>query len=233
MSPTLLLLAFSNLFYFALHIWNGNSFPKPLSPKEEKDCLQRIREGDEEAKQKLIEHNLRLVAHIMKKYYSTYKDQEDLISIGTIGLIKAVSSFDYEKGTKFATYASRCIENEVLMFFRSRKKTLNDVYISDPLDTDKDGNCLTLMDLVADGDNIVDMIDLRMKSDRMYQLIGESLSKREQQILIMRYGLFDTKPMTQREVAKCLDISRSYVSRIEKKAIETLQKQFSKEGMFS
>ena len=149
---------------------------------------------------------------LFKKYYSNVKDQDDLISIGTIGLIKAVSTFDSEKGTRFATYTSRCIENEILMYFRKKKKTAQDVYISDPIDTDKDGNALTLLDIMADEDNILDTIDLRIKSDRLYELIQNRLEPRDRQILSMRYGLYGSSPLTQREVAKKLGISRSYVS---------------------
>ena len=226
MYSVMILAALSNLLYFALHIGGTGSFPKPLSPKEERECLERIAKGDAEAKNKLIEHNLRLVAHIIKKYYASCRDQEDLISIGTIGLIKAVSSFDYQKKTKFATYASRCIENEILMHFRNKKKSSQDVFISDPIDTDKDGNCLTLGDIMADESNILDSIDLRIQSDKLYRYIQESLDPRERQILTMRYGLFSTRPLTQREVAQKMNISRSYVSRIEKKAVEKLQKKF-------
>jgi RNA polymerase sporulation-specific sigma factor len=227
-----LLIAFAlcNLLYLALHLTQGNSFPKPLSPEEERDCLERIRQGDQAAKDKLIEHNLRLVAHIIKRYYSNMRDQEDLISIGTIGLIKAASTFDYEKGAKFATYASRCIENEILMHFRSLKKTAQDVFISDPIDTDKEGNSLTLQDIMSDDENIFERIDLHLRAERMYTFIESHLTSREKDILIMRYGLFGHKPMTQREVAEKLKISRSYVSRIEKKAIGILKRLFIKEG---
>lgn len=227
LSPTLLL-ALSHMMLFALHITTVGSFPKPLSKEEEEDCLKRVSEGDPEAKNKLIEHNLRLVAHIIKKYYSSYRDQEDLISIGTIGLIKAVSSFDYTKGTKFATYASRCIENEILMHFRNKKKSMHDVYLSDSIDVDKDGNSITLNDIIPDDVNILDSIDLNIKSAQMYRFIQESLTTREQRILTMRYGLYGTRPLTQREVAQKMNISRSYVSRIEKKAITTLQKRFQR-----
>ncbi len=226
MYSPMLLFALSHIMYFALHITAGGSFPKPLSKEEELECLKGVKEGNEAAKNKLIEHNLRLVAHIIKKYYSTYRDQEDLISIGTIGLIKAVSSFDYTKGTKFATYASRCIENEILMHFRNKKKSMHDVYLSDSIDTDKDGNAITLIDIMPDETNILDSIDLNIQSHKMYQLIQANLSEREKKILTMRYGLYGTRPLTQREVAKKLDISRSYVSRIEKKALEELRRQF-------
>lgn len=221
-----------DLLYFALHVTGTSSFPRPLTAKEERECLEQIALGDEAAKARLIEHNLRLVAHIIKKYYSTFKDQDDLISIGTIGLIKAVSTFKPEKSVRFATYASRCIENEVLMHFRNKKKSAQDVYISDPIDTDKDGNSLTLMDVMSEEDNIVDCIDLHIKSEQLYQFIGTALDERERQIIVMRYGLGGNRPLTQREVAKKLDISRSYVSRIEKKAISVLRGRFEKEGAF-
>ena len=221
-----------DLLYFALHVTGTGSFPRPLTAKEERECLEQIALGDEAAKARLIEHNLRLVAHIIKKYYSTFKDQDDLISIGTIGLIKAVSTFKPEKSVRFATYASRCIENEVLMHFRNKKKSAQDVYISDPIDTDKDGNSLTLMDVMSEEDNIVDCIDLHIKSEQLYQFIGTALDERERQIIVMRYGLGGNRPLTQREVAKKLDISRSYFSRIEKKAISVLRGRFEKEGAF-
>jgi RNA polymerase sporulation-specific sigma factor len=224
--------ALCNLLYFALHVTGTGSFPRPLSAKEERECLDRIAAGDEAAKACLIEHNLRLVAHIIKKYYSTFKDQDDLISIGTIGLIKAVSTFNTDKGTRFATYASRCIENEVLMHFRNKKKSAQDVYISDPIDTDKDGNSLTLGDIMSEEDNIIDCIDLHIKSEQLYDFIACCLDERERQIIVMRYGLGGTRPLTQREVAKKLEISRSYVSRIEKKAIGTLRTRFEREGAF-
>ncbi|WP_312642896.1 RNA polymerase sporulation sigma factor SigK [Hydrogenoanaerobacterium sp.] len=230
MFSALITLALGGLLYFALHVTNNGAFPRPLSPAEERECLEKIREGDNAAKNKLIEHNLRLVAHIIKKYYSSFKDQDDLISIGTIGLIKAASTFDYEKGARFATYASRCIENEVLMFFRSKRKTAQDIYISDPIDTDKEGNSLTLMDIVADEDNILDNLDLKIKSEKLHKYIDAHLEDREKTIVLMRYGLCGYVPMTQREVAKKLGISRSYVSRIEKKALSTLRKQFAREG---
>ncbi|MBC8583996.1 RNA polymerase sporulation sigma factor SigK [Youxingia wuxianensis] len=233
MYSLLICLSLCNLIYFALHVTGSGSFPRPLSANEERECLKKIAQGDTEAKNTLIEHNLRLVAHIIKKYYSNFKDQDDLISIGTIGLIKAVSTFNAEKGTRFATYASRCIENEILMHFRNKKKSAQDVYISDPIDTDKDGNSLTLIDIMADEENIIDCIDLHIKSEKLYDFIRENLDSREQQIIFMRYGLHGMKPLTQREVAKKLDISRSYVSRIEKKAIGTLRGMFAKEGTFS
>ncbi len=230
MSVYFLFLLISGFLYFALHISSGSSFPRPLSPKEEQECIEGVKKGDLECRNKLIEHNLRLVAHVIKKYYSNQKDQDDLISIGTIGLIKAVSTFDYEKGSKFATYAARCIENEILMYFRNKKKSAQDVYISDPIDTDKNGNALTLMDIVADEECIYETIELRLQCERLRRLVDEKLCGRERDIIIMRYGLGGKKPLAQREVAGKLGISRSYVSRIEKKAIGTLKKNLSEGG---
>ena len=227
-----LFLTLCNLLYFALHVTGSGSFPRPLTAKEEQECFEAMAQGDTRARARLIEHNLRLVAHIIKKYYSSFKDQEDLISIGTIGLIKAVSTFNAKKGTRFATYASRCIENEVLMHFRNKKKSAQDVYISDPIDTDQDGNSLTLQDIMAEDDNIVDCIDLRIKSEQLHKFIQSALDDRERQIILLRYGLEGGSPLTQREVAKRLGISRSYISRIEKKAILALREQFSQQGAF-
>lgn len=218
----------SNLLYFALHIESNNSFKKPLSANKEKEYFELMSKGDENARNKIIEHNLRLVAHIIKKYYSSTNDQDDLISIGTIGLIKAVSTFSYDKGTRLATYASRCIENEILMHFRNLKKTAQDVFISDPIDVDKEGNSISLLDIVAEDDCILDNILLKMKSETLHKLIIEHLTPREKLVIKLRYGLNDKKPLTQREVAEKLNISRSYVSRIEKKAILNLRKKFDK-----
>ncbi len=228
MFTMLLSLICSNLLYFALHVEGHGSFPKPLSPKREQECFERMAAGDEAARNELIEHNLRLVAHIIKKYYASSNDQDDLISIGSIGLVKAVNTFKYEKGTRFATYASRCIENEILMYFRNLKKTAGDVYINDPIDTDKDGNALTLMDIFAEDDSIIDDLDLKFKTQQLHKYIRDTLSPREQRIILLRYGIGGQKPLTQREVAVKLDISRSYVSRIEKKALEKLRKKFDK-----
>ena len=180
----------ANILYFILHIQNGSSFPKPLSAKEEYAQLEKMAQGDKNARAVLIERNLRLVSHIVKKYYSKTNDTDDLISIGTIGLIKAIDSFDYTKGTRLATYASRCIENEILMYFRSLKKQGNDIYLGDAIDTDKDGNPLTI-----------------------------------EEVIILRYGLNNKKPLTQREIAERLKISRSYVSRIEKKVLNDIKKK--------
>lgn len=218
----------SNFLFFALHFDNQSIFPKPLSQKEEHECFERMANGDSKARDKLIEHNLRLVAHIIKKYYSVSADQEDLISIGTIGLIKAVSTFDYTKGCRFATYGSRCVENEILMHFRSLKKSASDIHFDEPVDTDKDGNQLCLIDIIADDESIADKIELIIKSEQLYKYIDKFLDPREQEIIKLRYGLTNGKNLTQREVAKKLNISRSYVSRIEKKALETLRDKYEK-----
>jgi RNA polymerase sporulation-specific sigma factor len=220
----------ANLIYLVLHVTNSGSFPRPLSADEERHYLILLKEGDENARNVLIERNLRLVAHIIKKYYSNARDQDDLISIGTIGLIKAVSTFDMDKGTRLATYAARCIENEILMYFRNQKKSSQDVYMNDPIDTDKDGNQLTLVDVVSSDDTILDDVDLKMKSEKLHQYIKSSLEERERTIIELRYGIDGHKPKTQREVAEILGISRSYVSRIEKKALLDLRAKFEGEN---
>lgn len=213
----------SNLLYLALHLDQCNTFPKPLTAAQEQDCFTRMENGDVKARQELIEHNLRLVAHIVKKYTGGQTDSDDLLSIGTIGLIKAVSSFSFRKGTRFATYAAKCIENEILMYFRSLKKTAGDVYINDPIESDKDGNPLTLLDVVADESNIADMIDLKIESEKLRRLVYERLDPRERIIVQLRYGLTGDTPLTQREIARKLRISRSYVSRLEKRALDILK----------
>ncbi|MCI8553404.1 MAG: RNA polymerase sporulation sigma factor SigK [Clostridiales bacterium] len=221
-----LLNSLSNIFYLALHVVNSGSFPRPLAAAQEREYLEAYRQqGDMEARNRLIEHNLRLVAHIIKKYYSSVRDQDDLISIGTIGLIKAVNTFDYTKGTRLATYASRCIENEILMHFRAGKKSAQDVSISEPIDTDKDGHPLTLMDVIAEEDTTIDHIDLKINAEKLYRYIQDTLDDREREIIELRYGLLGDG-LTQREVASKLNISRSYVSRIEKKALEKLKRRF-------
>lgn len=216
----------NSLILFALHVDNMGVFPKPLSKKDEEKYFEMMYKGDKNAKDKLIEHNLRLVAHIVKKYNPSQQEQEELISIGTIGLIKAVTTFDYTKGAKFATYASRCIENEILMNFRATKKSAGDVYISEPIETDKDGNTLTLIDLMDDGKDINQQVDMMIYSEQLLRFIDKCLTKREKKIIVMRYGLYGTLSRTQNEVAEILDISRSYVSRIEKKALEKLRKMY-------
>ncbi|WBY64182.1 MAG: RNA polymerase sigma factor [Thermocaproicibacter melissae] len=220
--------ALSGLIFFVLHVTGSGSFPRPLTAAEEKDCLERMKHGDESAKAELIEHNLRLVAHIIKKYYSNSADQDDLISIGTIGLIKAVNTFDSSKGIRLSSYAARCIANEVLMYFRSTRKSAQDISINEPIDTDKDGNALTLMDIMSSDDDILEHLDYKIKSEQLRRYITDTLSPREQRIIRLRYGLDDREPLTQREVAQELGISRSYVSRIEKKALMTLYRKFNK-----
>ena len=223
---SLLLQILGNLYYFALNVSGAGSFPPPLSSKKEQQLLEKSRAGDIAARNKLIEHNLRLVAHIVKKYYTTANNQDDLISIGTIGLIKAVSTFKSDKNIRLATYASRCIENEILMFFRNQKKSAQDVYISDPIDTDKEGNALTLIDVIANNDDIVEELDTQMKIEKLRRVIKKVLDDRELEIIELRYGINNQPELTQREIAKKLGISRSYVSRIEKSALEKLKKQF-------
>lgn len=217
-----------NMLYFALHMESGTVFPKPLSAQQEAEAFRRMAEGDASARSELIEHNLRLVAHVVKKYYTSNADTEELISIGTVGLIKAVSTFNNSKSTRFATYAAKCIDNEILMFFRSAKKSTRDVYLDEPVDIDKDGNSMSLMDIIAEDDNMVDRIDTMIKSRQLYGFVENSLDDREREIILYRYGLYGKKPLTQREVAEKLDISRSYVSRIEKKALEKLKNEYEK-----
>lgn len=212
----------SNLFYLALHVTGAGAFPPQLSSKREAELLILKEQGDEIAKNELIEHNLRLVAHVVKKYY-TADEQDDLISIGTIGLIKAVNTFKSDKKIRLATYAARCIENEILMHFRNNKKYAQDVYISDPIDTDKNGNTLTLIDIIADEANIEDEIDTKIKIQKLRGILNGTLDEREMQIINMRYGLGGENEQTQREIAKKLGISRSYVSRIETAALEKLR----------
>ncbi len=216
---------FSHVLYLMLHVTGSGSFPRALSAAQEKKALSELAQGSPDARRELIEHNLRLVAHIVKKYYVTGGDQDDLISIGTIGLIKAVDSFDADKGIRLSSYASKCIENEILMHFRAGKKSAQDVSINEPIDSDKDGNALTLMDTMAVDDTVIDDIDIRIKSRQLYDFLP-ALEPRERSVICMRYGLGGYKPMPQREVAKRLGISRSYISRIEKRALEKLRAMF-------
>lgn len=222
----MLLELLKNFFFFALHVDNNPVFPKPLSKAEEEECFKLMAQNDRNAKNKLIEHNLRLVAHIVKKYSPSQTEQDELISIGTIGLIKAVSTFDYTKGAKFATYASRCIDNEILMNFRAAKKSAGDVYIDEPVETDKDGNTLSLMDLISDGADIHEQVDILIRSKQLYKFLKICLEPRELEIIVYRYGLYGMNPHTQNETAQRLGISRSYISRIEKRAIEKLRKMY-------
>ena len=208
------------------YIQSSNLFPEPLSSEEEKSCIERMQNGDEEAHNILIERNLRLVAHISKKYATTNIDQDDLISIGTIGLIKGINSFKPDKNIRLATYAARCIENEILMFLRSSKKTKSEVYLNEPIGKDKDDNEVTLMEVLeTDDKSIEDEIDLKMKVKKLYEKMKETLKDREKTILELRFGLDGNKPKTQNEIASMMGISRSYVSRIETKAMGKLSKE--------
>lgn len=208
------------------YITNSNTFPLPLDETEEQMYLDKLKNGDKEAKSILIERNLRFVAHIVKKYSFPNKDVDELISIGTVGLIKAIDSFDSSKGTRLATYASRCIENEILMLFRNNKKQKSEVYLQDPIGVDKEGNEFCLIDILSsEKDCVLENVERNLQVKALYRKLGESLTKRESSILIMRYGLIDGKCKTQREIAVNLGISRSYVSRIEKKALKKLKKE--------
>lgn len=221
-----------SLILLMSYISNNNSFPKPLTAKEEKEYLDRYKNGDQEAKNKLIEHNLRLVAHIAKKYSSSVRDSEDLISIGTIGLIKGISSFDPDKGTRLATYAARCVDNEILMLIRSQKKMQGDVSLNESIGTDKEGNQIMLIDIMGnDDEDIFDEIEAGIQTKQLYKNIISELDEREREVIVLRYGLSNCKSMTQREIAKMLGISRSYVSRIEKKAVTKLRKGIVEEAV--
>lgn len=200
------------------------SFPRPLTAEEERHYLALAAQGDQTAKNVLIERNLRLVAHIMKKYYAVSADQEDLISIGTIGLIKAVSTFDGSKGARLATYAARCVENEILMYFRSQKKSSQDVSLSDYIETGSDGTALSLMDVVSEDDDLLEQVSAREAAQQVRRAMEQCLTTQEQQVIRMRYGLDGNPPGRQREVADRIGISRSYVSRIEKRALQKLRR---------
>ena len=214
-------LVLSGLLY-SLQLQTG-SFPKPLSASEEQHYLELAAQGDLEARNILIERNLRLVAHIMKKYYAQVSDQEDLISIGTIGLIKGITTFDASKGARLATYAARCVENEILMYFRSQRKSSQDVSLSDYIETGADGAALSLMDVVGDEEDLLEQIGTREAVKRLCRAVQEELTEQEKQVIVLRYGLFGNEPQRQREVAARCGISRSYVSRIEKRALEKLR----------
>ncbi len=216
-----------NSLFFSLRVSDGGgSFPRPLKADEERMYLERYAAGDLEARNVLIEHNLRLVAHIVKKYYTQSSNQDDLISIGTIGLIKGISTFKADKNVRLATYASRCIENEILMHFRSQKKLQGEVSLSDTLDGDGDGNSLSLMDVISVDDDMLENLDARDSCIQVRQYVERCLSDREKMIITMRYGLNNQPPKTQREIAAQSGISRSYVSRIEKKALKKLKDAF-------
>ncbi len=223
--------ALKSLLIFALHLDSG-SFPRHLTKKEETELIKRSSEGDKDARNKLIEHNLRLVAYIVNKHYSESRDTEDLISIGTIGLIRAAETFDPAKDISFSTYASTCIQNQIKMHFRKNKHRTSEVYLNDPIDTDKNGNEITMADIFSDNTCVDDEVDLKINMDRLYKYVKCSLDEREREIIVKRYGLSVNRkavhPMTQREVAEQMGISRSYVSRIEKKALEKLKAEFCK-----
>ncbi|MBQ2614658.1 MAG: RNA polymerase sporulation sigma factor SigK [Clostridia bacterium] len=213
------------------YIANGNTFPKPLSAAEERECLQRFSGGDMEARNRLIEHNLRLVAHVAKKYTGCGQESEELLSVGTIGLIKGISSFNPKKGTRLATYAARCVENEILMLLRAKKKEQGDVSLNETIGTDKEGNRIMLMDVMpGDAEDVFEEIHNGMEVRKLYQNIQKELDEREKEVIVFRYGLIDGKPLPQREIAKRLGISRSYVSRIEKKAVKKLRKGICEEA---
>ena len=209
----------------ALRLDQPGSFPKPLSAKEELFYLEQASKGDLNARNILIERNLRLVAHIMKKYYSQSADQEDLLSIGTIGLIKGIETFDLSKGARLATYAARCVENEILMYFRSQKKTSGDVSLSDYIETGKDGTSLSVQDVVASDEDLFEDLSRKEEARKLYTAIEKCLTHREKDVVRLRYGLDGSSPFRQQDVAAKMGISRSYVSRIEKKALEKLRKE--------
>lgn len=220
-------LVFSSMLCSLRLSGSGGSFPKPLTAAEERHYLALAAQGDLAARNVLIERNLRLVAHIMKKYYTQTADQEDLISIGTIGLIKGISTFDASKGARLATYAARCVENEILMYFRSLKKGAQDVSLSEYIETGRDGNALSLMDTICSEEDLFEDLSTREMHGKLYEIMDRVLTPREKTVLILRYGLGDRTPKTQREIAAALGISRSYISRIEKKALATLQQALS------
>lgn len=209
------------------------SFPKPLDAKEEEALFTEFREGKKEARDLLIEHNLRLVAHIVKKYTQPERDNEDLLSIGTVGLIKAVDTFDETKGIRLGTYAARCIENELLMFFRAGKKSAKEVYLYDPIGTDKEGNAISLLEIIeAEEEDYTEQVEKKEKLSVLPKLLLENLEEREREIIVLRYGLLGGRELTQREIAARLSISRSYVSRIEKKALKKLREEYEKQGQW-
>ncbi|MEE0061369.1 MAG: RNA polymerase sporulation sigma factor SigK [Acutalibacteraceae bacterium] len=213
---------------FILHLTQSNTYPKPLSAEEEKHYLERVVTGDIEARNILVEHNLRLVAHIVKKYHSNNNNYDDLISVGIIGLIKAINTFDSTKAQRLSCYASTCIQNEILMLFRNNKRTQQEISLNESVDSDNDGNNLVLMDVIAVNDDIVDQLDIKIKSEKLASYINEVLDEREKLVIALRYGLDGNDEKPQREIAKMLNISRSYVSRIETKALKKLRKRFEK-----
>ena len=214
---------FSSFIHFILGINTPQSYPPPLSQSEEEKLFCEEDQGSKKAREKLILHNLRLVSHIVRKYYGTAKNQEDLVSIGTLGLVKAVDTFKRDSGAKFATYASKCIQNEILMHFRSQKKLSSEISLNDVIDVDRDGNLLTYLDVVSSDESLEDDVSKQIISDKALKVIDRVLTPREKRIIVLRFGLNGKKPMTQKGIADALGISRSYVSRIEKSAIEKVR----------
>jgi len=220
---------FSGMTFFLLHVDQTAAFPPPFTREEEEACVARMAAGDDTARQELIAHNLRLVAHMTKKFYTPEREQEELISIGSMGLMKAAASFQAEKGARFATYASRCIENEILMHYRAKKKTAGETFLDDPLEYDKEGNALTLLDVMPDAFDLEEAAAQSIQEQQLYDFLETRLSGREWQVIVHRYGLHGLPAQTQREVAKALGISRSYVSRIEKHALKVLREAYGEE----
>ena len=224
------MLSISSLFLkfisLVLNLSDVQSFPPPLSAEAERELFARARANDESARAKLIEHNMRLVSHIVRKYYSSFPDPDELLSVGSLGLIKAIDSFRCDVGTRFATYGAKCVQNEILMFFRSRKKLSAEVSLNDTIDIDRDGNPLTYLDIISEPEHLTEDIELKTHIEKLRGLIDSVLEPREREIAVLRYGLCGYEPRTQREVAKHLGISRSYVSRIEKRALEKLRESF-------
>ena len=218
--------------YMFLKVSGSGAFPQPLSAEDEKKYFLLAKNGDAKAREILIEHNIRLVAHIVKKYYTTSKNQDDIMSIGTIGLIKAIDSFDITNGARFATYAAKCLQNEILMYFRSQKKTSCEVSINETIDIDHDGNPLTYIDVISCDDTIADDLDIRVKNAKAMKIIKNELTEREKQIIVMRYGLGSRPASTQREIADMMGISRSYVSRIEKSALGKINALLARPGFY-
>ena len=216
----------NSILILALHLENQGNFPPPLKKNDESEAIREMMQGNKMAKDKLINHNLRLVAHIAKKYNTTESENEELISVGTIGLIKAIDSFKPDKEVRLATYASRCIENEILMYFRNKKKLSLDISFNEPLETDSEGNQLTLIDIISTEDTIADDYIHEADKIKLQKIIKNKLSAKERELITMRYGLFDQKPKTQNEIAHIYGISRSYVSRLETKILKKLRKEF-------
>lgn len=217
---------FLKFFSLILGLSDNHNFPPPLKSEEERELFIKMKEGDENARARLIEHNMRLISHVIRKYYSSYSSPDELLSIGSLGLIKAVDSFHFEKGTRFATYGARCIQNEILMFFRSQKKLNMEVSLNDTIDVDRDGNPLTYLDIISTPETIAEDIEMNMNVEKVRRLVDTALDERSREIIVLRYGLCGYQPKTQREVAAYLGISRSYVSRIEKRALSILKEGF-------